>query len=78
MEVLCTTNKCMLEEQTMEELRKGEESSLYTWRPGNHTDFWGRTLDEGIKGKLGAEKPILPTAVKVKFKLIEMVGLLLM
>ena len=57
MEVLCSTNKCMLEEEVIRELEEGEKKSLYTWKPSNYSEFWGRTLAEGKSGKLGTKKP---------------------
>ena len=65
MEVLCTTNTCMLEENTITELKLGEESALYNWTPANYTEFWGKTLEDA-KGKLGCNKPDMP-AMKVIF-----------
>ena len=64
MEVLCTTNKCMVEENTIAELEEGAKASLYTWTPANYTEFWGKTLEEAIMGKLGTEQPDMP-AIKV-------------
>ena len=64
MEVLCTTNKCMVEENIIAELKEGAKTSLYTWTPANYTEFWGKTLEEAITGKLGTEKPNMP-AMKV-------------
>ena len=66
MEVMCTTNQCMLEEKTMAELKDGEEGSLYSWKPANYTEFWGKTLEEGSRGKLGAEEPDITAAMEVK------------
>ena len=57
MEVLCSRDQCLVEGQVVEELREGELRGLYSWRPANHSDFWGRTLEEGIRGKLGALRP---------------------
>lgn len=57
MEIMCSTNKCMLEEEVMKELEDGERTSLYTWKPSNNSDFWGKTLEDGKNGKLGAKRP---------------------
>ena len=65
MEVMCSTNKCLLEEEVMKELEDGERTSLYTWKPSNFSDFWGKTLEEGKKGKLGANRPEVPAPEKV-------------
>ena len=57
MEVLCTTSQCLVEGEVVEELREGEGRGLYNWRPSNYTQFWGRSLEEGVRGKLGALRP---------------------
>ena len=57
MEVLCSNLQCMLEKKTMEEQQNGAHQYIYTWKPSNYTEFWGKTLEEGIKSKLGADKP---------------------
>ena len=60
MEVTCSTHKCILEEDVITELKEGERRSLYTWTPSNFSDFWGKSLEEGKMGKLGAERPGIP------------------
>ena len=65
MEVLCSTFQCLLEEEVMAELMKGEADSIYTWKPANFSEFWGKTLEDGINGKLGATKPDLRVTKKV-------------
>ena len=29
----------------------------FSWRAGNHSAFWGMTLDEGIRYRLGTVRP---------------------
>ena len=65
MEVVCTSNECMLEEEAIKEMQEREERNLYSWRPANVSEFWGKTLEEGTNGKLGAEKPDISAALKV-------------
>ena len=65
MDVLCTTYQCMLEEKVISEVLEGEEKSIYTWKAANLTQFWGKTLEDGIKGKLGADKPDMMVTLKV-------------
>ena len=65
MEVLCTTYQCMLEEKVISEMIEGEKQSIYTWKAANITEFWGKTLQEGINGKLGADKPDMMVTGKV-------------
>jgi len=57
MEVLCSTDQCLVEESVLQEVREGEEGGLYSWRPSNYSDFWGRTLEDGVNGKLGSLTP---------------------
>ena len=65
MEMLCTTDTCMLGEKDMAEVKEGYEKSLYTWKPANISKFWGITLEDGINERLGAEKPEVSAALKV-------------
>ena len=65
MEVVCTSNQCMLQEEAINEMQALEERKLYSWKPANVSEFWGKTLEEGINGKLGAEKPDISAALKV-------------
>ena len=58
MDMMCTTHQCMMEEKVITALNKGEDNSMYGWKPANFTEFWGKTLEEGINGKLGADKPV--------------------
>ena len=54
----------MLEEKIITEM---EGNSTYSWKPTKYVEFWGKTLEEGINGKLGAEKPNIPAALEVTF-----------
>ena len=65
MEVVCTSNQCMLQEEAIKEMQVLEERKLYSWKHANVSEFWGKTLEEGINGKLGAEKPDISAALKV-------------
>ena len=69
MEMICTTYRCMLEENAMAELHAENENSLYTWKPANISKFWGITLEDGVNERLGAEKPDVSTASKVSFNM---------
>ena len=33
---------------------------VVSWRASNHTAFWGLTLDEGIRYRLGTFRPVSP------------------
>ena len=65
MDVMCSTYQCMLEEKVITELQEGADKFIYTWKPANSSEFWGKTLEEGINGKLGADKPDILVTVKV-------------
>jgi len=60
MEVMCSTNKCMLDEELIREMEEGVDKGLYTWSPSNYSEFWGKSLEEGRLGKLGAEQANIP------------------
>ena len=70
MEVVCTEYQCLLEETAMQQLQEGNEHSLYSWKPANTSQFWGISLEDGIKERLGAEKPDVPAALKVSVKCV--------
>jgi len=61
MDVVCTSHTCLLEEEIITEM---EGNSTYSWKPAKIIDFWGKTLEEGINGKLGSEKPNIPAALR--------------
>ena len=48
---------------------------IYTWKGSNYSMFWGKTLEEGIKGKLGAIKPFVFTYSQVKASNSELCGI---
>jgi hypothetical protein len=54
-EVLCEENRCLIEPELMEELNL-QESTL-GWQAGNYSEFWGRTLRDGIELRLGTLNP---------------------
>ncbi|KAM4797491.1 tubulointerstitial nephritis antigen-like [Rhinophrynus dorsalis] len=49
----CEQNPCLINPKTIEAVNKGN----YGWRAGNHSRFWGMTLDEGIQYRLGTARP---------------------
>lgn len=69
MELLCERNQCLVEEETLRELEAGRD--IYTWRPANYSQFWARSLKDGISKKLGAIRPDYPvrhmTAVEFSY-----------
>jgi hypothetical protein len=55
MEWMCETNECIMDKDLMDNLLQAGHS--LPWTPGNYSQFWGRTLNEGQNGKLGTEPP---------------------
>ena len=58
MELTCTKNKCAIEEETLYTLDEMYRNSLLTWLPGNNSQFWGITLQNVARDKLGVKKPV--------------------
>ncbi|XP_012253666.1 uncharacterized peptidase C1-like protein F26E4.3 [Athalia rosae] len=54
-EMLCETNRCLIEPDVIESVNL--PSSRLGWRAGNYSDFYGRTLAEGVLLKLGTLNP---------------------
>ena len=57
MEWMCETEKCLVDEELLENLLQSQ--NYLSWTPMNYSQFWGRTLDEGRNGKLGTEAPMV-------------------
>ncbi|KAM4700270.1 tubulointerstitial nephritis antigen-like [Discoglossus pictus] len=49
----CEQNACLMNSETIEAVNRG----YYGWLAGNYSQFWGLTLDEGIRYRLGTIKP---------------------
>ena len=60
----------MLDEEIITEMEAMELYPIYSWKPTKYIDFFGKTLEEGINGKLGSGKPNIPAALKVIFVVI--------
>lgn len=54
-EVLCEENRCLIENDIIDGLNY--ESQDLGWQSGNHSEFWGKTLDDGIQLRLGTLNP---------------------
>ena len=65
MELTCTNYKCVIEEETFSILEESFKNSLSTWWPGNSSQFWGITLQDARREKLGAEEPLTSAATMV-------------
>ena len=66
MELLCERNQCLVEEEALRELEAGRD--IYTWRPANYSQFWARSLKDGISKKLGAIRPDYPVTSSQQVK----------
>lgn len=53
--MLCEENRCLIEPELMEELNL--QGSTLGWQAGNYSEFWGRTLREGVELRLGTLNP---------------------
>ncbi|XP_040083918.1 tubulointerstitial nephritis antigen-like [Oryx dammah] len=49
----CDQEPCLVDEDMIKAINQGN----YGWRAGNHSAFWGMTLDEGIRYRLGTVRP---------------------
>ncbi|TGZ53146.1 putative peptidase C1-like protein F26E4.3 [Temnothorax longispinosus] len=54
-EVLCEENRCLIEPELMEEVNLQEFNR--GWKAGNYSEFWGRTLRDGVELRLGTLNP---------------------
>lgn len=50
----CTTHTCLIEPRIIETVNMVGD---YGWSASNYSFFWSKTLDEGIKYKLGTLQP---------------------
>ncbi|KAK1156810.1 tubulointerstitial nephritis antigen-like [Acipenser oxyrinchus oxyrinchus] len=49
----CENHACLIEADMINAINRGN----YGWRAGNYSQFWGMSLDEGIRYRLGTNKP---------------------
>jgi len=54
-EVLCEENRCLIEPELMEEINL--QGPTLGWQAGNYSEFWGRTLRDGVELRLGTLNP---------------------
>lgn len=54
-EVVCEQNRCLQERDLIEEINL--DSPMLGWRARNYSEFSGRTLNEGVKLRLGTLNP---------------------
>lgn len=54
-EVLCEQNRCLQEPEIIDEINSNRFTS--GWRARNYSEFWGRTLKEGVELRLGTLNP---------------------
>ncbi|KFM62772.1 Tubulointerstitial nephritis antigen-like protein, partial [Stegodyphus mimosarum] len=53
----CEQNVCLVRSELINTINDGR----YGWKASNYSIFWGKTLNDGIKHRLGTFKPIRPT-----------------
>ncbi|XP_017768162.1 PREDICTED: tubulointerstitial nephritis antigen-like [Nicrophorus vespilloides] len=53
MEMLCDQNECIINTDIMSSVNQ----LSYGWTASNHSEFWGRTLNDGIRLRLGTFEP---------------------
>lgn len=53
--VLCEENRCIVDADLLEELHL--QNYYLGWRATNQSKFWGRTLEDGVKLRLGTLNP---------------------
>uniref|UniRef100_A0A7E4VXS9 SMB domain-containing protein n=1 Tax=Panagrellus redivivus TaxID=6233 RepID=A0A7E4VXS9_PANRE len=49
----CNGEACLIQEDLLKKVSNGR----YSWRPTNYTKFWGRSLEDGIRYRLGTLFP---------------------
>lgn len=52
-EMMCDTDICIIEEEILYNVN----ADAHGWTASNYSDFWGETLDRGIKYRLGTLQP---------------------
>ena len=56
MELFCEEKvECLIEKDRLDNLLQWQND--LDWTPGNYSQFWGKTLEQGKWGKLGTEDP---------------------
>ncbi|CAH2000246.1 unnamed protein product [Acanthoscelides obtectus] len=55
LEMLCERNVCLIDTNIIESVNL--EQDMLGWRATNYSEFWGRTLDEGVRYRLGTLIP---------------------
>ncbi|KAK3089104.1 hypothetical protein FSP39_000846 [Pinctada imbricata] len=49
----CTNHICLIQPDLLRKINDGQ----FGWKAGNYSSFWGKTLDDGIRYKLGTLPP---------------------
>ena len=64
MSVTCTEDTCMTDTDLLDRITRDSD----TWTPTNYSLFWGITLEDGVRGRLGARWPKSPVREDFKKK----------
>ena len=54
---MCETEECLIDIKVYDNLIQSQ--TTLDWIPSNYSQFWGRTLQEGLNGKLGTESTLV-------------------
>ena len=57
MDWMCETEECLIDIKVYDNLIQSQ--TTLDWIPSNYSQFWGRTLQEGLNGKLGTESTLV-------------------
>ena len=57
MEWMCETEECLVDQNLLDNLVQSQ--NYLDWIPGNYSQFWGKTLQEGQNGRLGTDSTLV-------------------
>jgi hypothetical protein len=57
MEWMCETEECLVDQNLLDNLVQSQ--NYLDWTPGNYSQFWGKTLQEGQNGRLGTDSTLV-------------------
>ena len=64
MDWMCETEECLIDIKVYDNLIQSQ--TTLDWIPSNYSQFWGRTLQEGLNGKLGTESTLVNRSFLLK------------
>ena len=57
MEWMCEIEECLVDQNMLDNLVQSQ--NYLDWIPGNYSQFWGKTLQDGQSGKLGTDSTLV-------------------